>query len=101
MTPILNIIFRRGRQPRPPRDDREAPPERTASSSVRTRYQRKRPQTTHHRDIPDSLTITLERHAFEGQSLAVISIIRRRGVLLVLVVLPDGSSSPTSRASPP
>ena len=54
---------------------------------------RKRPQTTHHRDTPDSLTITRERHAFEGQSLAVISSIRRRGVLLVLVVLPDGSRS--------
>ncbi|MET4754417.1 hypothetical protein [Bradyrhizobium sp. RT11b] len=47
---------------------------------------------TAHRDIPDSLTITRERHAFEGQSLAVISSIRRRGVL-VLVVLPDGRRS--------
>src|SRR5437867_12696200 len=54
-------------------------------------HRRKRPQTTHHRDIPDSLTITRERHAFEGQSLAVISSIRRRGLLLALVVLPDGS----------
>ena len=56
-------------------------------------HRRKRPQTTHHRDIPDSVTITRERHAFEGQSLAVIGSIRRRGVLLVLVVLPDGSRS--------
>src|SRR5258708_35715397 len=56
-------------------------------------HRRKRPQTTHHRDIPDSLTITRERHAFEGQSLAVISSIRRRGVVLVLVVLPDCSRS--------
>jgi hypothetical protein len=39
------------------------------------------------------VTITRERHAFEGQSLAAISSIRRRGVLLVLVVLPDGSRS--------
>jgi len=39
------------------------------------------------------VTITRECHAFEGQSLAVISSIRRRGVLLVLVVLPDGSRS--------
>ena len=39
------------------------------------------------------MTITRERHPFEGQSLAVISSIRRRGVLLVLVVLPDGSRS--------
>ena len=49
--------------------------------------------TTHHRDVPDSVTITRERHAFEGQSLAAISSVRRRGVLLVLVVLPDGSRS--------
>jgi hypothetical protein len=54
---------------------------------------RKRPQTTHHRDVPDSVTITRERHVFEGQSLTAISSIRRRGVLLVLVVLPDGSRS--------
>ena len=39
------------------------------------------------------MTIIRERHAFEGQSLAVISSIRRRGVLLVLVILPDGSRS--------
>jgi hypothetical protein len=39
------------------------------------------------------VTITRERHAFEGQSLAVISSIRRRGVLFALVVLPDGSRS--------
>ena len=37
------------------------------------------------------MTITRKQHAFEGQSLAVITSIRRRGVLLVLVVLPDGS----------
>ena len=54
---------------------------------------RKRPQTTHRRDVPDSVTITRERHAFEGQSLVAISSIRRRGVLLVLVALPDGSRS--------
>ena len=39
------------------------------------------------------MTITRERHVFEGQSLAAISSIRRRGVLLVLVALPDGSRS--------
>ena len=56
-------------------------------------FRRKRPQTTHHRDVPDSVTITRKRHAFEGQSLAVVSSIRRHGVVLVLVVLPDGSRS--------
>ncbi len=39
------------------------------------------------------MTVLRERHAFEGQTLAVISSIRRRGVLLLLVSLPDGSRS--------
>ena len=39
------------------------------------------------------MTITRERHAFESQSLAAISSIRRRGVLFVLAVLPDGTRS--------
>jgi hypothetical protein len=53
----------------------------------------KRPQTTHHRDIPDAVVITRNCHAFEGRSLAVISSVRRRGVLLWLASLPDGSRS--------
>jgi hypothetical protein len=39
------------------------------------------------------VTIIREHHAFEGQTLAVISSIKRRGVLLVLVILPNGSRS--------
>ena len=39
------------------------------------------------------MTITRERHPFEGRALAVISSIRRGGVLLLLVSLPDGSRS--------
>ena len=39
------------------------------------------------------MTIIRERHAFEGQKLAVISSIKRRGVLLILVILPNGSRS--------
>ena len=39
------------------------------------------------------MTIIRERHAFEGQTLAVISSIKRRGVLLVFVILPNGSRS--------
>jgi len=54
---------------------------------------RKRRQTTHRRDLPDSVTITRERHPFEGRPLAVISSIRRGGVLFLLVSLPDGSRS--------
>src|SRR6516162_2356790 len=52
---------------------------------------RKRRQTTHRRDFPDTVTITRERHPFEGRALAVIGSIRRRGVLFVLACLPDGS----------
>src|SRR5271165_2399981 len=50
-------------------------------------------QTTHLRDVPDQVTVIRARHAFEGQTLAVISSIKRRGVLLVLVILPNGSRS--------
>ena len=39
------------------------------------------------------MTIIRERHAFEGRSLAVISSIKRGGILRLLVVLPDGSRS--------
>jgi hypothetical protein len=55
--------------------------------------QRKIRQTTHLRDVPDQVTVIRKRHAFEGQKLAVISSIKRRGVLVVLVVLPNGSRS--------
>ena len=39
------------------------------------------------------MTIVRKGHAFDGQSLAAISSICRRGVLFVLVSLPDGSRS--------
>src|SRR6202048_1087517 len=39
------------------------------------------------------VTILRERHPFEGRSLQVMGAIKRRGVLLLLVVLPDGSRS--------
>ena len=39
------------------------------------------------------MTITRERHPFEGRSLDVLSSIRRGGVLFLLVILPDGSRS--------
>jgi hypothetical protein len=37
--------------------------------------------------------ITRKRHAFEGHRLAIINSIRRRGVVLLLASLPDGSRS--------
>ena len=39
------------------------------------------------------MTILRERHPFEGRCLPVMSTIKRRGTLLLLVVLPDGSRS--------
>ena len=54
---------------------------------------RKIRQTTHLQDLPESVIITRERHPFEGRSLSVIHSIRRRGVRLVLVILPNGTRS--------
>jgi hypothetical protein len=39
------------------------------------------------------VTILRERHPFEGRALPVMGTIKRRGILLLLVVLPDGSRS--------
>jgi hypothetical protein len=39
------------------------------------------------------VTILRERHPFEGRSLQLMGIVKRRGTLLLLVVLPDGSRS--------
>jgi hypothetical protein len=49
-------------------------------------YRRKRRHTTHLRDHPDYVTIIRERHAFEGQTLAVISSIKRRGPSLLVLL---------------
>jgi len=62
---------------------------RVSSSSCRSR----RDFSSHLRDVPDQVTVIRKRHVFEGQTLAVISRIKRRGVLLVVVILPNGSRS--------
>src|SRR6516164_6501421 len=54
---------------------------------------RKSSHTTHLHDIFRSATIIRERHPFEGRALPVMSTIKRGGVLLLLIVLPDGSRS--------
>ena len=54
---------------------------------------RKTRQTTHLRGLPKSVVITRKRHPLEGRSLSVITSIRRRGVRLVLAVLPNGTRS--------
>src|SRR5262249_61835777 len=50
-------------------------------------------QTTHLGDVPAHVTVTRKHHAFEGHTLPVISSIKGRGVLLALVILPNGSRS--------
>jgi hypothetical protein len=54
---------------------------------------RKASHTTHLRNLSGSVTILRERHPFEGRSLQLMGIVKRRGTLLLLVVLPDGSRS--------
>ena len=49
--------------------------------------------TTHLRNLSGSVTIQRERHPFEGRSLQLMGTVKRRGTLLLLVVLPDGSRS--------
>ena len=39
------------------------------------------------------MTVRRERHAFEGQTLAVVGDLKRRGVHYLLAILPDGSRS--------
>jgi hypothetical protein len=56
-------------------------------------HRRKPLQTTHLRDISNSVTILRDRHPFEGRSLPLMGTIKRRGTRLLLVVLPDGSRS--------
>src|ERR1700739_2431483 len=56
-------------------------------------HRRKLSRTTHLHDISRSVTILRERHPFEGRSLQIMGTIKRRGTLLLLVVLPDGSRS--------
>jgi len=56
------------------------------------------PKKHHHRlpisaNFPRSVTILRERHPFEGRVLQALGAVHRRGVALLLVVLPDGSRS--------
>src|SRR3954451_954442 len=48
-------------------------------------------QTTHHQEVQVSTVVTRKRHPFEGCRLSVIRSLTRRGILDLLVILPDGS----------
>lgn len=57
------------------------------------RNQRKTRHTTHLEDIPQTVRVVRNGHAFEGHELAVISRSRRGGQLHLLLSLPDQSRS--------
>ena len=65
------------------------------TSSVRRveSYRRKTPHTTHHQDLPERVTITRSHHPFETKTLEVLATIHRKGQLLLVLILPDGSKS--------
>src|ERR1700719_2469377 len=61
------------------------------SSMPTCRIQTKTRQPTHYQDVHLSTVVTRKRHPFEGCRLPVIRSLTRRGVLELLVILPDGS----------
>src|SRR5271165_3348786 len=54
---------------------------------------RKPPHTTHHRDLPERVTIVRPHHPFEGRSLEVLRVTQRHDRLQLVVIIPDGSKS--------
>jgi len=55
--------------------------------------QRNLRHTTHHQHLPEMVTIVRPRHPFEGQPLNVFGAMHRKGRLLLVLILPDGSKS--------
>jgi len=55
--------------------------------------QRNLRHTTHHQHLPEKVTIVRPRHPFEGQPLNVFGAMHRKGRLLLVLILPDGSKS--------
>ena len=49
--------------------------------------------TTCHQHLPERVTILRPRHPFEGKSLSVFGAMSRKGRLLLVLILPDGSKS--------
>ena len=49
------------------------------------------PHTTHHRKFSGSATIRRQSHPLEGQALPIMGGMRRAGIQLLLLSLPDGS----------
>jgi len=55
--------------------------------------QRNPRHTTRHQHFPEKVIIVRARHPFEGQSLNVFGALNRKGRLLLVLILPDGSKS--------
>src|SRR5260370_21785326 len=49
--------------------------------------------TTHHQYLPEKVTVVRVRHPFQGRSLNVFGAMHRKGRLLLVLILPDGSKS--------
>lgn len=49
--------------------------------------------TTHHQHLPEKVTVVRVRHPFQGRSLNVFGVMHRKGRLLLVLILPDGSKS--------
>ena len=56
-------------------------------------YQRNLRHTTHHQHLPEKVTVVRVRHPFQGRSLNVFGAMHRKGQLLLVLILPDGSKS--------
>jgi len=95
--PVAVPLFNRRFQPQHDQPQHvpinDAPSYRFEKIRMRNRVERTHQHNAHLREIPPSVKIIRKRHAFEGQSLQVIRVVKRRQVLLVLVVLPDQSRS--------
>ena len=55
--------------------------------------QRNLRHTTHHQHLPEKVTVVRLRHPFQGRSLNVFGAMHRKGRLLLVLILPDGSKS--------
>ena len=64
-----------------------------ASSTHDRCCQRTPRHTTHHKDLPEHVTITRPNHPFEGKTLAVFGRRRYQGKLHLILILPNGSRS--------
>ena len=49
--------------------------------------------TTCYQHLPEKVTVVRSRHPFEGRSLNVFGAMHRKGRLLLVLILPDGSKS--------